>query len=100
MAATGLGQVISWYICTVVAFAFVVVRMAVKLRNVSTISLDDGFLLLATGCLIGDLAIQQHMWNLGKTLKTNDSVELNANKTQEWPTLGEQVARSSSESCR
>jgi hypothetical protein len=29
------------------------------------LGLDDYLILLALGCLIGDLAIQQHMWNLG-----------------------------------
>jgi hypothetical protein len=29
------------------------------------LGIDDYLIMLAVGCLIGDLAIQQHMWNLG-----------------------------------
>jgi hypothetical protein len=29
------------------------------------LGIDDYLILLAVGCLIGDLVIQQHMWNLG-----------------------------------
>lgn len=30
-----------------------------------SLGIDDYLIVLAVGCLIGDLAIQQHMWNLG-----------------------------------
>ncbi|KAH7364734.1 hypothetical protein BKA65DRAFT_143859 [Rhexocercosporidium sp. MPI-PUGE-AT-0058] len=65
MAALGLGQVVSWYICTIVAVAFLGARLVVKWLRFKSFSLDDGFLVLAGGCLIADLVIQQHMWNLG-----------------------------------
>ncbi|KAL5320402.1 hypothetical protein ACEPPN_011203 [Leptodophora sp. 'Broadleaf-Isolate-01'] len=65
MAALGLGQVVSWYICTIVAVAFLAARLVVKWLRFKSFSLDDGFLVLAGGCLIADLVIQQHMWNLG-----------------------------------
>ncbi|KAL2060205.1 hypothetical protein VTL71DRAFT_9600 [Oculimacula yallundae] len=65
MAAVGLGQVVSWYICTIVAIAFLSARFVVKWMRFKAFSLDDGFLALAGACLITDLVIQQHMWNLG-----------------------------------
>jgi hypothetical protein len=37
----------------------------VKWRTFGAFALDDGFLTLAACCLVGDLIIQQHMWNLG-----------------------------------
>lgn len=55
----------SWYICTVVAVLFLVARIWVRLRRFGKLGLDDGFLVLATACLIGDCGIQQHMWNEG-----------------------------------
>jgi hypothetical protein len=33
--------------------------------RIGNLGIDDCLLLLALGCLIGDLVIQQHMWNLG-----------------------------------
>ncbi|KAM5347794.1 hypothetical protein ACJ41O_007618 [Fusarium nematophilum] len=63
--AEGLGQVISWYICTVVAVVFVAARVWIRARKFGALGIDDGLIILATCCLIGDLVIQQHMWNLG-----------------------------------
>ncbi|CZT47175.1 related to integral membrane protein PTH11 [Rhynchosporium secalis] len=65
MAAVGLGQVTSWYICTIVAVFFLSARLVVKWIRFKAFSLDDGFLGLAGTCLVTDLVIQQHMWNLG-----------------------------------
>jgi hypothetical protein len=39
--------------------------MFTRWRRLGNLGLDDYLILLALGCLIGDLAIQQHMWNLG-----------------------------------
>ncbi|CAJ2507095.1 Uu.00g082810.m01.CDS01 [Anthostomella pinea] len=61
----GLGQVISWYICTVVALLFAAARMVNQCQKFGRLYLEDGFLVLATCCLIGDLIIQQYMWNRG-----------------------------------
>ncbi|KAF7554311.1 hypothetical protein G7Z17_g3015 [Cylindrodendrum hubeiense] len=63
--AEGLGQVISWYICTVVACVFVAARLWIRVSKFGALTIEDAFIVLATGCLIGDLAIQQYMWNLG-----------------------------------
>ncbi|KAF4500480.1 srpk [Fusarium agapanthi] len=63
--AEGLGQVISWYICTVVACIFLALRIWVRVRKLGLLGIDDGLIILAACCLIGDLIIQQHMWNLG-----------------------------------
>ncbi|KAL0933657.1 uncharacterized protein CTRU02_210456 [Colletotrichum truncatum] len=63
--AEGLGQVVSWYICTVAAAIFLLLRLWVRFRRFKTLGVDDGLLILSLCCLIGDLIIQQHMWNLG-----------------------------------
>ncbi|KAH8593824.1 hypothetical protein B0O99DRAFT_713211 [Bisporella sp. PMI_857] len=63
--AEGLDQVVSWYICTVAAVLFVLMRLVVRWRKFGTWAVDDYLIILSTCCLIGDLAIQQHMWNLG-----------------------------------
>ncbi|KAF4460611.1 integral membrane PTH11 [Fusarium albosuccineum] len=63
--AEGLGQVVSWYICTAVACIFLITRLWIRIRKFGSLGLDDGFIILASCCLIGDLVIQQHMWNLG-----------------------------------
>jgi hypothetical protein len=34
-------------------------------KRMGNLGIDDYLIMVATGCLIGDLAIQQHMWNLG-----------------------------------
>ncbi|KAF2830752.1 hypothetical protein CC86DRAFT_367438 [Ophiobolus disseminans] len=65
MGANGLGQVVSWYICTVATFPFVALRMYSRWKRVGKFWIDDYLVLLAVCCLIGDLVIQQHMWNLG-----------------------------------
>lgn len=35
------------------------------MRKLGSLQIDDGFIILSACCLIGDLIIQQHMWNLG-----------------------------------
>ncbi|KAF6836464.1 hypothetical protein CMUS01_05407 [Colletotrichum musicola] len=63
--AEGLDQVISWYICTAAAAVFLVLRLWIRIRRFKSLAIDDGLIILSTCCLIGDLVIQQHMWNLG-----------------------------------
>ncbi|OBS22804.1 hypothetical protein FPOA_09130 [Fusarium poae] len=63
--AEGLGQVVSWYISTVVACIFLILRLWIRVRKLGSLQIDDGFIILSACCLIGDLIIQQHMWNLG-----------------------------------
>ncbi|KAL1800390.1 hypothetical protein ACET3X_000732 [Alternaria dauci] len=65
MGDNGLGQVISWYICTVAACPFVALRMYARWKRLGNLGIDDFLILLSLACLIGDLVIQQHMWNLG-----------------------------------
>ncbi|KAI8938694.1 hypothetical protein NX059_004560 [Plenodomus lindquistii] len=65
MGTSGIGQVISWYICTVAAVPFVCLRMYTRWTKFGGLAIEDGLIVLALLCLIGDLAIQQHMWNLG-----------------------------------
>ncbi|RKL14329.1 hypothetical protein BFJ68_g6294 [Fusarium oxysporum] len=71
--AEGLGQVISWYICTVIACIFLILRIWVRVRKLGLLAIDDGLIILAACCLIGDLIIQQHMWNLGMADMANAS---------------------------
>ncbi|CAJ0546920.1 Ff.00g015470.m01.CDS01 [Fusarium sp. VM40] len=61
----GLGQVVSWYICSAVATIFLALRLWIRVRKFGSLALDDGLIILATACLWGDLIIQQYMWNLG-----------------------------------
>lgn len=61
----------SWYICTAVAFAFVVARLWIRISKFRSLGIDDGFIILALCCLIGDLVIQQHMFNLGMSDMAN-----------------------------
>ncbi|TDZ35267.1 hypothetical protein C8035_v009789 [Colletotrichum spinosum] len=63
--AKGLDQVISWYICTVAAAIFLILRLWIRIRRFKALGIDDALLVLSICCLIGDLVIQQHMWNLG-----------------------------------
>ncbi|KAJ4983122.1 hypothetical protein SVAN01_11386 [Stagonosporopsis vannaccii] len=65
MGTSGIGQVVSWYICTVAAVPFVCLRMYSRWAKFGGLAIEDGLIVLALLCLIGDLAIQQHMWNLG-----------------------------------
>ncbi|KAI4852144.1 hypothetical protein E4T44_01683 [Aureobasidium sp. EXF-8845] len=65
MPDSSVGQVISWYICTIVPCFFLFLRLFSRWQRFGRLSLDDYFLVLAALCLTGDLAIQQHMWNLG-----------------------------------
>ncbi|CAD0027527.1 unnamed protein product [Aureobasidium pullulans] len=65
MPDSSVGQVISWYICTIIPCFFLFLRLFSRWQKFGRLALDDYFLILAALCLIGDLAIQQHMWNLG-----------------------------------
>ncbi|CAA9965856.1 hypothetical protein PTMSG1_09215 [Pyrenophora teres f. maculata] len=65
MVDTELGQVVSWYICTVATVPFVALRMYTRWKRIGNLGIDDFLVLIAVSCLIGDLVIQQHMWNLG-----------------------------------
>lgn len=56
---------VAWYICTVVACIFLVGRLIVRWRLLKKLYLDDCFVVAAALCLIGDLAIQHYMFNLG-----------------------------------
>ncbi|KAL4923599.1 uncharacterized protein BDV17DRAFT_276628 [Aspergillus undulatus] len=67
MARPETGQVVGWYICTIVACIFLVARLAVRWRLLKRLYLDDLFVTLAALCLIGDLAIQHYMFNQGMT---------------------------------
>jgi hypothetical protein len=44
-------------------------------RKLGLLAIDDGLIILAACCLIGDLIIQQHMWNLGMADIPNASRE-------------------------
>lgn len=46
-------------------FPFVALRLYSRFKRVGRLLIDDYIVLLAVACLIGDLGIQQHMWNLG-----------------------------------
>ncbi|TIA18485.1 hypothetical protein D6C81_05069 [Aureobasidium pullulans] len=62
MPDSSVGQV---YICTIIPCFFLFLRLFSRWQKFGRLALDDYFLILAALCLIGDLAIQQHMWNLG-----------------------------------
>lgn len=40
-------------------------RLWIRISKFGSLALEDAFIILATCCLVGDLAIQQYMWNLG-----------------------------------
>ncbi|KAI0470566.1 hypothetical protein GGR56DRAFT_678453 [Xylariaceae sp. FL0804] len=61
----GLGQVISWYICTGVAVLFAAGRFIFHWRQFGRFTIPDGLVLLSTACLIADLVIQHYMWARG-----------------------------------
>jgi hypothetical protein len=44
---------------------FLALRIGVRLQRFRTLYIDDYLVILSTCCLIGDLGIQQYMWNLG-----------------------------------
>ncbi|PIG85669.1 hypothetical protein AARAC_007123 [Aspergillus arachidicola] len=73
MAHPGVGQVVGWYICTVVACAFFVTRLVVRWRRFSKFYVDDYLVAAACLCLIGDLIIQHFMFNWGMTDMANAS---------------------------
>lgn len=55
----------SWYICTIAAVPFVGLRLFNRWKRLGKLGVEDFLIVLSLCCLIGDLAIQQHMWNLG-----------------------------------
>ncbi|KAJ5556789.1 hypothetical protein N7494_000704 [Penicillium frequentans] len=65
MTRSDLGQVVAWYVCTVVACVFLICRLAVRFRLLNRLYLDDLLVCLAALCLIADLAIQHYMFNQG-----------------------------------
>ncbi|KAE8418017.1 hypothetical protein BDV36DRAFT_295599 [Aspergillus pseudocaelatus] len=73
MAHPGVGQVVGWYICTIVACAFFVTRLVVRWRRFSKFYVDDYLVAAACLCLIGDLIIQHFMFNWGMTDMANAS---------------------------
>ncbi|KAL1592855.1 hypothetical protein SLS60_011272 [Paraconiothyrium brasiliense] len=44
---------------------FVALRMYSRWKRMGKLAVEDFLIVLALCCLIGDLGIQQHMWNLG-----------------------------------
>lgn len=46
-----------------------------RVRKFGALAVDDGLLVLAACCLIGDLVIQKHMWNLGMADMANATRE-------------------------
>jgi len=56
---------VSWYICTIAAVPFVGLRLFNRWKRLGKLGVEDFLIVLSLCCLIGDLAIQQHMWNLG-----------------------------------
>ncbi|KAL4743802.1 hypothetical protein BDV11DRAFT_60615 [Aspergillus similis] len=75
MARPDTGQVVAWYVCTVVACVFLVARLSVRWRLLKRLYLDDIFVALAALCLIGDLAIQHYMFNQGMSDMAHASTE-------------------------
>ncbi|KAF1966324.1 hypothetical protein BU23DRAFT_574141 [Bimuria novae-zelandiae CBS 107.79] len=59
------GIKITWYICTVAAVPFVAMRMYSRWSRLGSLAIEDYLIVLSLCCLIGDLGIQQHRWNLG-----------------------------------
>lgn len=56
---------VSWYVCPSLAWILVIARLFARWRKLGSLRLDDAFIILSECCLAGDLAIQQHMWNMG-----------------------------------
>ncbi|KAL4777800.1 hypothetical protein BDW60DRAFT_174048 [Aspergillus nidulans var. acristatus] len=75
MARPDTGQVVAWYVCTVVACVFLIARLAVRWRLLKRLYIDDIFVALAALCLIGDLAIQHYMFNQGMSDMAHASTE-------------------------
>ncbi|KAE8379359.1 hypothetical protein BDV26DRAFT_291381 [Aspergillus bertholletiae] len=73
MARPGVGQVVAWYICTIVACVFFVTRLVVRWQRFSKFYIDDYLVATACLCLIGDLIIQHIMFNLGMSDMGNAS---------------------------
>jgi hypothetical protein len=44
---------------------FLAARLWIRWRKLAALAIDDALITLAACCLIGDLIIQHHMWNLG-----------------------------------
>ncbi|RAK70969.1 uncharacterized protein BO72DRAFT_505219 [Aspergillus fijiensis CBS 313.89] len=71
MGRPDTGQVVSWYIVTIIACIFLVCRLCVRWRLLKRLYLDDLFVTVAALCLIGDLVIQHYMFNLGMSDAAN-----------------------------
>ncbi|KAE8350046.1 hypothetical protein BDV28DRAFT_47932 [Aspergillus coremiiformis] len=67
MAPPGVGQVVGWYVCTVLACAVFLTRLVVRWRRFNKFYVDDYLVATACLCLIGDLIIQHYMFNWGLT---------------------------------
>ncbi|PWY68386.1 hypothetical protein BO70DRAFT_390300 [Aspergillus heteromorphus CBS 117.55] len=82
MARPDTGQVVAWYICTAAACVFLVCRLIVRWRLLKKLYLDDIFVIGATLCLIGDLAIQHYMFTQGMSAmaKATTAEEINMMK--------------------
>ncbi|KAK7510343.1 hypothetical protein IWZ03DRAFT_75852 [Phyllosticta citriasiana] len=65
MGTTGVGQVASWYVCTVAAGLFLGTRLVVRWFKMAGLAVDDYLLIGAFGLLVGDLGIQHRMWVIG-----------------------------------
>ncbi|KAL2795558.1 hypothetical protein BJX66DRAFT_350540 [Aspergillus keveii] len=74
MARPDLGQLVSWYICTIVACIFLVARLAVRWQLLKRLYLDDLLVTLAALCLVGDLAIQHYMFDQGMSEMANTTI--------------------------
>ncbi|KAI9370821.1 hypothetical protein BJX61DRAFT_513993 [Aspergillus egyptiacus] len=71
MARPEVGQVVGWYICTIVACIFLVSRLAIRWQLLKHLYLDDLLVSLAALCLVGDLAIQHYMFSQGMSEMAN-----------------------------
>ncbi|KAL2817638.1 hypothetical protein BJX63DRAFT_102974 [Aspergillus granulosus] len=74
MARPELGQLVSWYICTVVACVFLLARLGVRWQLLKRLYIDDMLVTLAILCLIGDLVIQHYMFNQGMSDMANTTI--------------------------
>ncbi|KAL2825101.1 hypothetical protein BJY01DRAFT_230296 [Aspergillus pseudoustus] len=74
MARPQVGQLVSWYICTIVACIFLVARLCVRWQLLKRLYIDDLLVTLAALCLIGDLAIQHYMFDQGMSEMANTSL--------------------------
>ncbi|KAL3459349.1 hypothetical protein BJX64DRAFT_301446 [Aspergillus heterothallicus] len=74
MARPDLGQLVSWYICTIVACVFLIARLCVRWQLLKRLYVDDLLVTLAALCLISDLAIQHYMFDQGMSEMANTTI--------------------------